>query len=190
MLRAREVQETDFSEDAALPFVQGLGVHVQPEALVRAADVDASRGTAEVAFHQVQAGAAHVGVVHIDDVVSDLDGQVAHNAVAPEPRCEPAGEGVDLELVTTFAGHGPLEEADALEVEGAESTVAVGDVRVTPEVTLREAVVVPVIDVATRARRGQVGRACQRKLAEAKKERGSETCHAGNAASREWAPAS
>ena len=123
----------------------------------------------ELASHPSEE-AAYIGVVDVDDVVTHLNGQIACDAVAPKPRRVPACEGVHLELVAASTGHRPLEQTDALKVESIQITIAGGDVRVTPEVALLEALIIPVVDVTRRAR-GQIGRglapmeSCQRKLA-------------------------
>ena len=127
-------------------------------------------------------------------------------------RREPACERVDLELVVASlrflqqveiplagcsaaslaglalargAGRCPLEQADALEVKGPEATVAGGDVRVTPEIALGKAIIVPVLNALARARGGEVRLTqlpCQPKLAETKQERRSQERHSSNAA--------
>ena len=105
---------------------------------------------------------AYIGVVDVDDLVADLNGQVTRDAVAPELWSVSASKGVDLEFVSAGTGHGGLPQAQALKVEGAQIAVAGGDVGVTPEVALREVLVVPVLNVAARTgrprrARGRVG---------------------------------
>ena len=103
---------------------------------------------------------AYIGVVDVDDLVADLNGQVTRDAVAPELWSVSARKGVDLEFVSAGTGHGGLPQAQALKVEGAQIAVAGGDVGVTPEVALREVLVVPVLNVAARTgrpRRVRVG---------------------------------
>ena len=83
------------------------------------------------------------------------------------------------------AGCRPLEEADALEVKGPEATVAGGDVRVTPEIALGKAIIIPVLNALARARGGEVRLTqlpCQPKVAEAKQECRSQERHSSNAA--------
>ena len=73
------------AEDGASASVQGLLIHGQSEATVRALNCDPTGGEAEVRWlHQVDAAAPDVGVVYVDDVIPDLDGQVPNDAVAPQ----------------------------------------------------------------------------------------------------------